>query len=79
MLIVTIEHSPDEEPAKKRVLRRLTIKSVHGTLATMKDYEAVTDKGKRAVIRGHARLAHGPWALLTKAMRALNLDLEPRR
>ena len=79
MLIVTIEHSPDEEPAKKRVLRRLTIKSVHGTLATMKDYESVTDKGKRAVIQDRARLGRALWASSTKATGATNLRLETRR
>jgi len=80
MLKVTIELIPAGDPAKKRIIRVMEIANTTN-LSDLSDYK-VTATGERSsdrregVVRGHERLRWGPWRLVDKAIRALNLDLE---
>jgi hypothetical protein len=80
MLRVTIEYIPSGDEKRKRVIRTMTIANATN-LADVSDYRIdVTGENnahkKRGVVRGHDRKRLGAWALLSRAIRALDLDLE---
>jgi hypothetical protein len=80
MLRITIELIPSGNVQKKRTIRTMEISNM-SDLADLSDYkvastgERSTDK-REGVIHGHERRKWGPWRLVYKAIRALNLDLE---
>lgn len=76
MLIVTIELV--NGAGKKSVLRALKISNITGR-TNINDYEIVDEKGNGTTVYNHASSALGPWALVSKAIRALKLDLQSRR
>jgi hypothetical protein len=74
MLRVTIELIQQGNEQAKRTLRTMTISRAGETI----DPDYVVDIGRaQGTVRGHHHRA-GPWALVYRAIRALNLDLEPR-
>jgi hypothetical protein len=80
MLRITIELVPNGDFTKKRILRIMDIANMTG-LADVSDYnvEVVGENGshkKSGAVRGHDRKKLGAWALVARAIRALNLDLE---
>jgi hypothetical protein len=83
MLRVTIELIPSGDPTRKRIIRVMEIANMTD-LSDLSDYK-VTATGERSsdrregVVRGHERRRWGPWKLVDKAIRALNLDLEDGR
>jgi hypothetical protein len=83
MLRVTIELIPSGDLTKRRTIRVLEIANMTD-LSDLSDYK-VTATGERSsdrregVVRGHERRRWGPWKLVDKAIRALNLDLEDGR
>jgi hypothetical protein len=80
MLRVTIEYIPSGDEKRKRTIRTMTISNA-SNLADVSDYlvkvtgenSAHTSSG---VVRGHERKRLGVWALLSRAIRSLDLDLE---
>lgn len=83
MLRVTIEMIPAGDPTKKRTIRVMEIANMTD-LSDLSDYK-ITATGERSsdkrvgTVRGHERRRWGPWKLVDKAIRALNLDLEDFR
>lgn len=80
MLRVTIEMVPNGDETRRRVVRVMTISNMTN-LADMSDYEIHVlgerhSQKKDGVVRGHDRKRFGCWALVYRAIRALNLDLE---
>ena len=80
MLRVTIELIPSGNPLKKRTIATMEISNMTD-LADLSDYhvavagERSSDK-RTGIVRGHERRQWGPWRLVYKAIRALNLDLD---
>jgi len=80
MLRVTVEYVPNGDESRKRVIRIMTISNMSG-LADMSDYEvhAYSEKPsqrKEGRVRGHERRKFGAWALVSRAIKALKLDLD---
>lgn len=74
MLRVTIEVVPQGDESRKRTIKTMTVSNVTSRMGGVDDYECTSD-GRTSLVRGHPRLTHGAWALVYRAIRALNLDL----
>ena len=72
MLRITIELIPQGNEQQKRTLRSMTITRAD---ETMDPVYVVYDNRRQGTVRGHKH-RQGPWALLYRAIRALNLDME---
>jgi hypothetical protein len=78
MLRVTIEYIPNGDEKRKRAIRTMTISNATN-LSDISDYRVdVTGEmgvhAKSGVVRGHDRTRLGAWALLSHAIRALDLE-----
>jgi hypothetical protein len=80
VLRVSIELIPKGNPAKKKTIAVLEIENVTN-LTDISDYKVAAfgespRVRRKATVRGHERRRWGPWKLVDRAIRALNLDLE---
>jgi hypothetical protein len=82
MLRITIELIPNGDFTKKRILRIMDVSNTSLDASSLvSDYhvEVVGENGshkRQGIVRGHDRKKFGAWALVARAIRAFNLDLE---